>query len=58
MHDDPQREARQVMSETCHCGSPMGGSDHCPDCMCEEMESWCDHVHVHVPEDEDEDEES
>ena len=38
---------------TCHCGSPMRGSDHCPDCMCEENESWCDHVHV--PEDTDED---
>lgn len=28
----------------CHCGSPMGGSDHCHECMCEENEAWCDHV--------------
>ena len=31
----------QVMAETCHCGSPMRGSDHCPWCGCEEMESTC-----------------
>jgi hypothetical protein len=30
------------MDETCHCGSPMRGSDHCPWCGCEEHESWCD----------------
>jgi len=28
-------------TETCHCGSPMRGSDHCPWCGCEEMESTC-----------------
>lgn len=29
---------------TCHCGSPMHGSDHCPECGCEEYESYCDHT--------------
>lgn len=29
--------------ERCHCGSRMNGSDHCPECGCEEYESRCDH---------------
>lgn len=28
--------------ETCHCGSPMRGSDHCPWCGCEQWERTCD----------------
>lgn len=27
------------------CTAPMRGSDHCPECGCEEYESYCDHVH-------------
>lgn len=30
---------------TCHCGSPMRGSDHCPECGCEEYESYCQHTY-------------
>jgi len=33
----------------CHCGSERGGSDHCPECGCEEFEGTCDHVHVVNP---------
>jgi hypothetical protein len=29
----------------CHCGAHRKGSDHCPECYCEEYESTCDHVH-------------
>jgi hypothetical protein len=28
----------------CHCGADRQGSDHCPECGCEEFESVCDHV--------------
>jgi hypothetical protein len=28
----------------CHCGAHRRGSDHCPECMCEEWEGTCDHV--------------
>jgi len=34
---------------TCHCGSPMRGSDHCPACGCEEYEATCDLVFVPPP---------
>lgn len=27
----------------CHCGAHRHGSDHCPECGCEEYESYCDH---------------
>lgn len=30
----------------CHCGSPLDGSDHCPNCYCEVFESACDAVYV------------
>jgi hypothetical protein len=36
-------------SETCHCGSPMDGSDHCPNCYCEAWESYCEQVFVPEP---------
>lgn len=25
----------------CHCGCPMRASDHCPECGCEEWETYC-----------------
>lgn len=28
----------------CHCGKHREGSDHCPECGCEEFERVCDHV--------------
>lgn len=28
----------------CHCGAWMAFSDHCPECGCEEYESYCEHV--------------
>jgi hypothetical protein len=28
----------------CHCGADREGSDHCPECGCEEYESVCDYV--------------
>lgn len=28
----------------CHCGTDRKGSDHCPECGCEEFESYCDFV--------------
>ena len=29
---------------TCHCGAAYGGSDHCPECGCEQYESGdCGH---------------
>lgn len=28
----------------CHCGAHRKGSDHCPECGCEEFETVCDHV--------------
>jgi len=28
----------------CHCGTHRQGSDHCPECGCEEFESYCDFV--------------
>lgn len=28
----------------CHCGAHRRGSDHCPECGCEEYESRCDHT--------------
>lgn len=28
----------------CHCGCDRNGSDHCPECGCEEFESVCSHV--------------
>lgn len=31
----------------CHCGAHMNGSDHCPDCGCEQWERTCDHTHSH-----------
>lgn len=27
----------------CHCGSEFKGSDHCPECHCEQYEAICDH---------------
>ena len=30
--------------DTCHCGSPMKGQDHCPYCFCEQFERTCDMV--------------
>jgi len=33
----------------CHCGAHRKGSDHCPECGCEEFESRCDHIHVTSP---------
>lgn len=35
-----------MTDETCHCGASMQGSDHCPECGCEEYEQTCDHVHA------------
>lgn len=29
----------------CHCGAAYEGSDHCPECGCEQWESYCDHQH-------------
>jgi hypothetical protein len=30
----------------CHCGCPYAGSDHCPDCGCEQFESGdCGHTY-------------
>jgi primosomal protein N' len=29
----------------CHCGAHRKGSDHCPECGCEEFETVCSHVH-------------
>jgi hypothetical protein len=29
----------------CHCGAEYKGSDHCPECLCEQYEGGCDHVH-------------
>ena len=37
-----------MTTDTCHCGSPMRGSDHCPACLCEQFECTCDHVYVPV----------
>lgn len=34
--------AARQSEDTCHCGSPMRGSDHCPSCGCELWESYCD----------------
>lgn len=28
--------------DTCHCGAPLHGSDHCTFCFCEQFESTCD----------------
>lgn len=33
----------------CHCGAHRMGSDHCPECGCEEFESYCSHIHVENP---------
>jgi hypothetical protein len=33
----------------CHCGEDRQGSDHCPECGCEEFESVCDYVAVKTP---------
>lgn len=33
----------------CHCGAERQGSDHCPECGCEEFEGYCNHVHVGSP---------
>jgi hypothetical protein len=30
--------------EHCHCGAMMRGSDHCPECGCEQFEAVCSHV--------------
>lgn len=27
----------------CHCGTAFKGSDHCPECHCEQFEAVCDH---------------
>lgn len=27
--------------DECHCGHPLGGSDHCPACGCEQFERAC-----------------
>lgn len=32
----------------CHCAADRQGSDHCPECGCEEYESTCDHQHFSV----------
>lgn len=32
----------------CHCGADREGSDHCPECGCEEYETVCDYVAVTV----------
>jgi hypothetical protein len=29
-------------ANTCHCGMPMRGSDHCPGCGCEQYEAVCE----------------
>ena len=34
---------RAMETERCHCGSPMRGSDHCPECGCEQYERTCSH---------------
>lgn len=40
-------EKRFDTADTCHCGANYGGSDHCPDCGCEQFQCQdCGHVHV------------
>jgi hypothetical protein len=34
-----------ALEDTCHCGAPLAGSDHCPSCGCEQYESYCDAVY-------------
>lgn len=39
-------EVTRVMAwaeKLCHCGGDFKGSDHCPECGCEEFERTCDH---------------
>lgn len=40
---------RQDTEKHCHCGAAYNGSDHCPECYCEQYESgdcgheaWCE----------------
>jgi hypothetical protein len=40
---------RITTEERCHCGAEFQGSDHCPECGCEQYESTCDHIHVVHP---------
>ncbi len=37
--------------ETCHCGGPMRGSDHCSYCGCEAYETYCDEVYDSAKDD-------
>lgn len=30
--------------DRCHCTAYMQGSDHCPECGCEQFERYCHHV--------------
>lgn len=39
---DTREQAVEALSEHCHCGSPMRGSDHCPFCFCEEGQGHCE----------------
>jgi hypothetical protein len=34
----------------CHCGARFNGSDHCPQCGCEQYERYCDALYL-APED-------
>ncbi len=40
---------RQDTEHQCHCGAEYRGSDHCPECYCEQYESTCDHQSVGEP---------
>jgi hypothetical protein len=32
---------RTTTETHCHCGAAFGGSDHCPECHCEQYEATC-----------------
>ena len=47
--------ALAVLEDTCHCGAPLAGSDHCiadGGCGCEQYERYCDEVYDPEPGDE------
>ncbi len=37
-------EILTTVEARCHCGGDFKGSDHCPECGCEEHQRTCDHV--------------
>jgi hypothetical protein len=38
-------QSRQDTETHCHCGAAYRGSDHCPNCYCEQYEGGCDDVY-------------